>query len=100
MEGSTEEDGMNRVSSWTKFILGLMLIAAVLAMDYAGWRNDTSFISGTMPTGSITSGLFYLATWFTAVVFAPILILAGVIQYVSMRLVTLHSNSGQEGQES
>ena len=68
-------------SPWTKAGLGLALIAVVLAMDVAGWRADTSFLSGTMPDGSLTHGLIYLATWLVTVLFAPILILAASIQY-------------------
>jgi hypothetical protein len=66
---------------------GLLLRAGLLALVYlalhlAGWREYTSILCGTSPTGNLADrhaalcGLIYVLLHFTVVVGCPILVLA------------------------
>jgi hypothetical protein len=66
---------------------GLLLRAALLALVYAalhlaGWREYTSILCGTSPTGNLADqraalfGLIYVLLRFTVVVGCPVLVIA------------------------
>ncbi|MBI1785669.1 hypothetical protein HYR69_11050 [Candidatus Sumerlaeota bacterium] len=72
---------------------GLLLRAGILLLLFAaghlaGWREGASLISGTLPEGdrgntlAIAEGIYYILSYFAAVLAAPILILAAGIMAV------------------
>lgn len=75
---------------------GLLVSAAVIAgvfviCQLAGWRENTSFLCGTPPAGESTGlaillGLVYALSYFALVLLVPILVLAGAIFGVLLRL--------------
>lgn len=56
-------------------MLGLLPVAAWIAMTALGWEADAQVISGTLasedPAGSAVRGLAYVGTWLTVAVFSP-----------------------------
>lgn len=68
------------------FVARALLLAVIFAAcEVAGWREHTTFISGT-PTSAevgintaVTRGLIYMLAYFGAVLAAPILLLAAAI---------------------
>lgn len=75
------------------FILrAAVCVAALAVVHLLGWREYTSIISGTSPTGESISlstalpGMLYMAAWFATVLIAPaLLIAAGVLRLARRR---------------
>ena len=61
--------------------IALILVGVHLLCHLFGMREMTSILSGTMPAAEheVFLGLFYVLTWFGAVLLAPILGLAGAL---------------------
>lgn len=62
----------------------LVLVALAVALHWAGWREHTTFLSGTAAGEfslgeTVSRGTAYLAAYMAAVVVAPILLLAALI---------------------
>lgn len=75
---------------------GFFASAAVIALAFGifhllGWREQTSFISGTVGSGEtsvdVVAGMLYAASYFAFVVAAPILAIASVAFAVLTRLL-------------
>jgi hypothetical protein len=60
----------------------LLLVLIFGACELAGWREHTTFISGTAPSAdaginsSVTFGVIYMLAYFGCVLVAPVLLLA------------------------
>ena len=70
----------------TGFVARALLLAIFFgACELAGWREHTTFISGTATTvdtgvnASVTLGLIYMLAWFGFVLGTPILLLASFL---------------------
>jgi hypothetical protein len=75
--------------SSTGFVSHAILILTVFAaLHLLGWRDDTRILSGTsLPSsGAVFRGFLYAASYFAAVILAPILLLAGAIQAAIQRV--------------
>jgi hypothetical protein len=63
----------------------LLLVVLFGLCELAGWREHTTFISGTAPSvdagisSSVTFGLIYMLAYFGFVLVAPILLIATVL---------------------
>lgn len=83
----------NRILSPVSFLAGAAVITLALAgVELAGWREHTTFLSGTAITvqseyaSSVLRGILYLLAYFGAVLIAPILVLgAGIFALLSRR---------------
>jgi hypothetical protein len=83
---------------------GFLVAAAVIGVLYGaanllGLREETSFLSGTVPPGGAAGtalGLAYVALHFAWVVGAPILVLAAGVRWGMERLPALRAGSGAE----
>jgi hypothetical protein len=65
-----------------------LLVAAFAICHALGLRDDVSVLSGTVTSKSsddATTGVIYVVTWLLAVVVAPILALAAVLQVALSR---------------
>jgi hypothetical protein len=77
----------------------LLLLLAFAAVHLAGWRESTTVLSGTLPPGAsgwaepTRQALLYIAAYLGCTVLAPILALAGLIQWLLER-VALRKYSG------
>ncbi len=65
---------------------GLLFLVLFLACHLAGWRECTTILSGTSPSGDIADksaqlrGIVYVLTWFGMLLLTPIfLIAAGLV---------------------
>jgi hypothetical protein len=87
--------------------LGFMARALLLAVlfgvcELAGWREHTTFISGTatsIGTGvnsSVTLGLIYMFAYFGFVLAAPILIIAALLVFVGRKFFHMASSPTAE----
>lgn len=67
-------------SAYAFFTRGLLLIAVFMLLELAGWREYTSFISGTT-SGSIHDlyGFAYFIFYALALFLAPVLLIASAI---------------------
>jgi len=75
------------------FMMRALLLAVIFAFcELAGWREHTTFISGTVVSAdaginsSVTFGLIYMLAYFGFVLVAPILLLAAGILSLWQRL--------------
>ena len=70
--------------------LGLLIGVGYMVVALLGWREYTTVLSGTLPTGDKTldclRALAYLAMYFGAIVLAPICALAAGILVVLEKL--------------
>jgi|ERR1043166_3205295 hypothetical protein len=80
------------------FVMRALLLAVIFgACELAGWREHTTFISGTTVSAdaaissSITCGLIYMLAYFGFVLAAPILLIAAVLLSVVNRFVVPRS---------
>jgi hypothetical protein len=77
----------NEKSDKTSFrllrIAGLLVVVFLLS-HLLGLRSQTGILSGTRPeaTWEIFLGLFYVLSWFSAILVAPILALANLFQAI------------------
>ncbi|XAL98529.1 hypothetical protein OT109_13185 [Phycisphaeraceae bacterium D3-23] len=75
-------------SPWGWVTLGIALITLWAVAHTLGWREYTSAFSGTPPAEGARGewltllGLLYAALYFTAVLVAPVMILAGLMRRV------------------
>ncbi|MFI4859977.1 MAG: hypothetical protein ACIAXF_04765 [Phycisphaerales bacterium JB063] len=73
--------------------VGVILIGVWWAGHLLGWRFYTSALSGTPPAAGDRGdwltllGLVYAVMYFTAVLIAPVLILAGLMRFAALRLL-------------
>jgi hypothetical protein len=74
------------------FVARAMLLAVVFgACELAGWREHTTFISGTATSAdtgidvSVTVGLIYMLAYFGFVLVAPILVIAAALMWIARR---------------
>jgi len=81
---------MKRIAS--RLLLRSVLIAAAwLAAHLVGWRDYTSIISGTSPTGGTVTvlplvlGVTYGVLYFGAMLVAPVLVIAAILLLVISR---------------
>ena len=100
--------------TWTDYIpflrlatpVGFLKTAAALALLYLvfhllGWREYTSFFSGTLPEGNagtlrILLGLFYALAYFGFVLVVPILVMGAAVFAVGLRLGARRRVDGQK----
>ena len=73
------------------FTWALVFLAAFSLAHLLGWRDSTSIISGTLPTGTsfqsaAFQGTLYLFTWFAAILLTPILLIATALHFLLTRL--------------
>jgi hypothetical protein len=67
------------------FVARALVLAAVFTLcELAGWREHTTFISGTAAGGgnveaSAARGLIYLLAWFGFVLGTPVLLIAALL---------------------
>lgn len=61
--------------------VGLVGLAMFFVLHFCGFREDVGFLSGTVPmtAASLLCGLAYAASWFFAVLVAPVLILTPLL---------------------
>ena len=73
-------------------VLGLASVLLFAGADALGWRNYTSAFSGTLPaegkagTRLALLGLAYAGLYFTAVLIAPIFVIAGLLHLGTRRV--------------
>lgn len=74
-------------SAWAFFTRALLILALFAALHLLGWRDYTSFISGTT-SGGINDifGIAYFIIYSLALYLAPVLIIASAIFFVITRL--------------
>jgi TRAP-type C4-dicarboxylate transport system permease small subunit len=71
---------------------GLLFLGLFLACHLAGWRDCTTILSGTSPTGDIADksaqlrGILYVLTWFGALLLTPIFLIAAGLVALCNRL--------------
>ena len=76
----------------------LLLVVVFGLCEFAGWREHTTFISGTAPSvdagisSSLTFGLIYMLAYFGLVLVAPILFLAASFVVLWPRSPQAHSS--------
>ncbi len=64
---------------------GLLFLVLFLACHLAGWRECTTILSGTSPTGDIADksaqlrGILYVLTWFGMLLLTPIFLIAAAL---------------------
>ena len=72
-------------------VRALLLVVAFGLCELAGWREHTTFISGTVTSAdmginaSATFGLIYMLAYFGFVLAAPILMIAAFVIFVFRR---------------
>lgn len=74
-------------SAWAFFTRALLILALFAVLHLLGWRDYTSFISGTT-SGGINDifGIAYFILYSLALYLAPVLIIASAIFFVITRL--------------
>lgn len=83
------------------FVGGRILAVLYVTFDGLGWREHTSFLSGTGPTGndsepSLVRGGIYVLAYMGFVLVAPVLVLAAGIFAILLR-ITRREQKGKEG---
>lgn len=75
------------------FVARALLLAVLFGIcEFAGWREHTTFISGTAASAdaginsSVTFGLIYLLAYFGFVLVAPILMISAVLLVAFRRI--------------
>lgn len=82
----------------------LLLIFIFGICELAGWREHTTFISGTATSteagmsSSVTRGLVYMLAYFGVVLAAPVLIIAAFLIFVWRRFFDAGPSSNSEAQ--
>ena len=72
-------------------IVMLIVVTAYAAVDAAGWRPSTSFLSGSLPDGlttwdaAVSRGVFYVLAHFGLVLAAPIFGIAAILYGILRR---------------
>ncbi len=74
------------------FVVRALLLAVLFGIcELAGWREHTTFISGTVTStdtginASVTLGLIYMLAYFGFVLAAPVLIIAALVIFIFRR---------------
>ena len=79
-----------RPAGWLGSAVLFLTVFAVL--HFLGWRDDTSFLTGTVPTkgadAMVLRGMLYSVAYLAAVIVSPILILAASLRMVLERLLS------------
>jgi hypothetical protein len=76
----------------------LLLVVLFAACELAGWREHTTFISGTATSAgagvnaSVTRGLIYMFAYFGFVLAAPILVIAAFLALVWRKFLRADSS--------
>ncbi len=71
--------------------LAIAGFALFFVLHVCGFREDVGFLSGTVPStaASLAGGLAYAASWFFAVLVAPVLVLSDLTRRASRNLKEL-----------
>ncbi len=69
----------------------VLFLAVFGVFHVLGWRDDTSFLTGTVPTkgadAMVVRGMLYSVAYLAAVLVSPILILAALLRVVLERML-------------